>query len=101
MDGVSYDPLTGPVPPPCPGRTWFEAIVEGWHDQGMLRLHLQSLHEMELARVAKPPVLEVTLSDPRAGVSKYTVSPDSKTVAFTLTGPHAVLQGEKTDDTLP
>jgi hypothetical protein len=85
----------------CPGRTWFDAIVEGWNDQGMLRLHLESLHKMELARAARPPALEVTLADPAAGITKYLVNPEDRTVTFTLTGPHPVLQGTKVDDTLP
>lgn len=97
------DGLTAPLHTlePCRGRTWFDAIVEGWHDQGMLRLHLDSLHQIELARSARPPVLEVTLADPSLGVSKYRVDPESRTVVFTVTSPHPVLQAEKVDDTLP
>lgn len=95
MDRIIYDGLTGPMPQPCPGRTWFEAIVEGWPDQRAVREIEESLHALELARHARPPVLEVTFADPNSPVSKYRVDPAAKTVVFTLAGPRTYLQGQR------
>lgn len=73
--------------PPCKGRTWFDAIVEGWHNQSMMRLHMEGLHVLELARAAKPPVVEVTVADLSSPVRKYTIDPSESTVVWTMARP--------------
>lgn len=73
--------------PGCKGRTWFEALVEGWHDQAMLRLHLESLHALEMQRAYRPPPVEVTITDPKWPVSGLLIDPAARTVAVTIRPP--------------
>lgn len=71
--------------PGCPGRTWFEALVEGWHDQGRMREHMDGLHQLELSRMtARPPVVELTVHNPATGPLRVTHDPEARTTAFTL-----------------
>lgn len=72
--------------PECPGRTWFEALVEGWHDQGMMRQHMEGLHELELARAARPPVVELSIGTP-TGPLQFRADPEAGTVSFRVSQP--------------
>lgn len=69
---------------PCGGRTWFDAIVQGWHDQGRMREHMEGLHAIELDRVKAETEIH-TITD----VSRplVTVNPDARTVVFSVSGP--------------
>lgn len=69
----------------CAGRTWFDTLVEGWHDQGMMRKHMEGLHELDLERAQQRPVINVTLPTP-SGPLQFTADPDAQTVAFRIPG---------------
>lgn len=82
--------------PACPGRTWFDTLVEGWHDQAMMRRHMEGLHALDLARAQQRPVYALTVQG-ATGPMKFLADPDSKTVTFTMpksTGPVPVLNDE-------
>jgi len=93
-------PVTGsclsegtPLPPPCPGATWFEVLAAAWHDQSLMRQHQEGLHHLELARAARPPVLAVTVVSPsETGPLAYTVDPVTRTVSVDMTGPQRVIE---------
>jgi hypothetical protein len=78
--------VQAPMPPPCPGRTIFDALADSWPDQVLMRAHTEALHQLDLARAAQPPVLNVTVvSD--TGPLNYQVDPGHRTVSVGVTGP--------------
>jgi hypothetical protein len=83
------DPLAlGATPlPVCPGRTWFDTLVENWHDQGMMRRHMEGLHELDLERAQQRPVYALTVPT-AAGPLRFTADPEDRTLTFHVNHPH-------------
>ena len=77
----------GAVLSPCPGKTVWDWTVEQWEDQATVRLLMGVMHERELARVAKPPPLQVRITDLTSPISELTVDQDAHTLAFTVRNP--------------
>ncbi len=74
---------------PCPGRTWFDALMEGWHDPVTAHQLHDALEQLETARAANPPAVEVTITDAMSPVSRIRVDPLRGEMAFTVTRPVA------------
>ncbi len=78
---------TETILPPCPGRTVWDILIEQWEDQGTVRHMLDVIHSGELSRAAKPPPLQVKITDITSPISALTMDPDAHTVAFTVRNP--------------
>lgn len=76
-----------PVLPPCPGRTWFDALCEGWHDPVTVHQLHEALEQFEASRAANPPPVEVTITDATSPISKYRMDPVRREQVFTVTRP--------------
>lgn len=75
------------VLPPCPGKTVWDLSIERWPDQATVRHLLDVQRERELDRSARPPVLQVNITDVTSPVSRLTLDPDAHTVAVTVRSP--------------
>jgi len=73
--------------PACPGRTWFEALKEGWHDQSMMRQHMEGLHELDLEQARHQPVMALAVNT-RTGPMRISPGPVPGSVAITVREPH-------------
>lgn len=93
------DPLAlGTTPlPACPGRTWFDTLVEGWHDQAMMRRHMEGLHALDMERAQQRPVYALTVAS-ATGPMRFVADPDARTVTFTVPkGTPPMVLGEPTE----
>lgn len=82
--------------PACPGRTWFDTLVEGWHDQGMMRRHMEGLHDLDLERAQQRPVYALTVAS-ATGPMRFVADPDTRTVTFTVPKGTGPVLGEPTE----
>lgn len=74
---------------PCPGRTWFDALMEGWHDPVTAHQLHDALEQFEAARAANPPPVEVTITDATSPFSKVRMDPMARTTTITVAKPVA------------
>lgn len=70
---------------------FFRQLTREWHDRDTTEALAEAVHQLELERASKPPVIEVTVTTPPTGIPRAELGQLVQDTVARITGPQPVL----------
>lgn len=71
---------------------FFRQLTREWHDRDTTEALAEAVHQLELERAAKPPVIEVTVTTPPTGIPRAELTELVQDTVARITGPQPALR---------